>query len=277
MLRPRGVSDTPPCVVPSMQRLCMSYAKGSAQLAIAAGTSPDALTTAVAGLGYRAAFADASDAPPKGGLFDRVRDWVGGDDKASHNGGWHIAAIGIGGAEGRRTRRAGGVDRAWHQRRIPAASAALAGLHLGRGGGADLTLSSACAGGHTGRIDGRRVHRRPLGRRGRSAGRTVLPAPAPGAGNPGVSEQPMNPAVIFRRRLHAISRVVCTARNTVRQRPSVFSQYIDNRAIGSTASGITLPNQPTQYLLHSGQIRDFSLDQGHLARGQRPSLVTCAR
>ena len=46
--------------VPGVQSAEVSYTKGSAQLAIAAGTSPDALIAAVAGLGYRAALADAS-------------------------------------------------------------------------------------------------------------------------------------------------------------------------------------------------------------------------
>ncbi|KAG1450449.1 hypothetical protein G6F57_016399 [Rhizopus arrhizus] len=53
---------------------------------------------AVAGLGYRAALADASNALPKGGLLDRMRDWVDGGDKASHDGGLHIVVIGSGGA-----------------------------------------------------------------------------------------------------------------------------------------------------------------------------------
>jgi mercuric reductase len=84
--------------VPGVQSAEVSYTKGSAQLAIAAGTSPDALIAAVAGLGYRAALADASNALPKGGLLDRMRDWVDGGDKASHDGGLHIVVIGSGGA-----------------------------------------------------------------------------------------------------------------------------------------------------------------------------------
>ncbi len=84
--------------VPGVQSAEVSYAKGSAKLAIEAGTSPDALIAAVAGLGYRAALADAPVAPPKGTLLDRVRDWVGGGDKVSQDGGLHIAVIGSGGA-----------------------------------------------------------------------------------------------------------------------------------------------------------------------------------
>ena len=84
--------------VPGVQSAEVSYPKGSARLAIAAGTPPDALIAAVAGLGYRAALTDASNAPSNGELLDRVRDSVGGGDKASHDGGLHIAVIGSGGA-----------------------------------------------------------------------------------------------------------------------------------------------------------------------------------
>ncbi|SMF23043.1 mercury(II) reductase [Pseudogulbenkiania subflava] len=86
--------------VPGVQAAEVSYAKGSARLTIEAGTSPDALIAAVAGLGYRAALADAPAAPVPGGLLDRVKEWVGGgDNKAGHIGdGMHIAVIGSGGA-----------------------------------------------------------------------------------------------------------------------------------------------------------------------------------
>ena len=49
--------------VPGVQSAEVSYAKGSARLAIEADTSPDTLTAAVAGLGYRATLADAPVAP----------------------------------------------------------------------------------------------------------------------------------------------------------------------------------------------------------------------
>lgn len=85
--------------VPGVQSAEVSYAQGSARLAVEAGTSPDTLIAAVAGLGYRAALADAPSAPAKGGLLDRVREWVGGGDKASSgSGALHIAVIGSGGA-----------------------------------------------------------------------------------------------------------------------------------------------------------------------------------
>ncbi len=82
-----------------MQSAEVSYAKGSARLAIEADTSPDTLTAAVAGLGYRASLADAPVAPAGGGLLGKVREWLGSDDKAGGDAGkLHIAVIGSGGA-----------------------------------------------------------------------------------------------------------------------------------------------------------------------------------
>ncbi len=48
--------------VPGVQSAIVSYAKGAAQLALDPGTAPDALTAAVAGLGYKAMLADAPPA-----------------------------------------------------------------------------------------------------------------------------------------------------------------------------------------------------------------------
>lgn len=85
--------------VPGVQSADVSYARGSAQVAIETGTSRDALIAAVAGLGYRAALVDAPTAPPRSGLLDRVRNWAARGDKAHHNGGGsHIAVVGSGGA-----------------------------------------------------------------------------------------------------------------------------------------------------------------------------------
>ena len=85
--------------VPGVQSAEVSYAKGSARLAIEADTSPDTLTAAVAGLGYRATLADAPVAPAGGGLLGKVREWLGSDDKAGGDDGkLHIAVIGSGGA-----------------------------------------------------------------------------------------------------------------------------------------------------------------------------------
>src|SRR5690625_2721696 len=68
--------------VPGVQSAEVSYAKGSARLAIEAGTLPDTLTAAVAGLGYRATLADAPVAPAGGGLLGQAREWLGSDDQA---------------------------------------------------------------------------------------------------------------------------------------------------------------------------------------------------
>ena len=82
---------------PGVQSAEVSYAEGSAQIAVEVGTSPDALIATVAGLSYRAALADAPTMPAKSGPLDKVLDWVGGGDKAGH-GALHIAVIGSGGA-----------------------------------------------------------------------------------------------------------------------------------------------------------------------------------
>ncbi|HHX6448425.1 TPA: mercury(II) reductase [Pseudomonas aeruginosa] len=85
--------------VPGVQSADVSYAKGSAKLAVEAGISPDALTAAVAGLGYRATLADAPVPPVGGGLLGKMREWLGSGDKAGGDGGGlHIAVIGSGGA-----------------------------------------------------------------------------------------------------------------------------------------------------------------------------------
>ena len=84
--------------VPGVQSADVSYAKGSAKLAIEVGTSPDALTAAVAGLGYRATLADAPSVSTPGGLLDKMRDLLGRNAKPGSSGALHIAVIGSGGA-----------------------------------------------------------------------------------------------------------------------------------------------------------------------------------
>ena len=85
--------------VPGVQSADVSYATGSARLALNGGTAPQDLIAAVTGLGYRAALADGPGAAAKGGLFDRMREWAGGGDEAGPGaGGLHIAVIGSGGA-----------------------------------------------------------------------------------------------------------------------------------------------------------------------------------
>ena len=85
--------------VTGVQSALVSYSMGTAQLAIEQGTSPDALTAAVAGLGYQATLADAPPTENRAGLLDKVRGWTGAADKRSD--GEHplqIAVIGSGGA-----------------------------------------------------------------------------------------------------------------------------------------------------------------------------------
>ena len=84
--------------VPGVQAADVSYAKGSAKLAIEVGTSPDALTAAVAGLGYRATLADAPSVSTPGGLLDKMRDLLGRNDKTGSSGALHIVVVGSGGA-----------------------------------------------------------------------------------------------------------------------------------------------------------------------------------
>ncbi|CAB1368958.1 mercury(II) reductase [Denitratisoma oestradiolicum] len=89
--------------VPGVQSAQVSYAQGSATLAVEAGTPPDALTAAVAAAlaktSYRATLADAPVAPVGGGLLGKMREWLGSDDKAGGDGDkLHIAVIGSGGA-----------------------------------------------------------------------------------------------------------------------------------------------------------------------------------
>ncbi|EML7529465.1 cation transporter, partial [Pseudomonas aeruginosa] len=71
--------------VPGVQSALVSYPKGTAQLAIVPGTSPDALTAAVAGLGYKATLADAPLADNRVGLLDKVRGWMAAAEKHSGN------------------------------------------------------------------------------------------------------------------------------------------------------------------------------------------------
>ncbi|QDL36438.1 mercury(II) reductase [Rhodoferax sediminis] len=85
--------------VPGVQSAVVSYAKGAAQLALESGTARDALTAAVAGLGYKATLADAPSAQNRGGLPDKVRGGMRAADK--RNDGerpLQVAVIGSGGA-----------------------------------------------------------------------------------------------------------------------------------------------------------------------------------
>ena len=85
--------------VPGVQSAVVSYAKGAAQLDLDPGTAPDALTAAVAGLGYKATLADAPPTDNRTGLLDKVRGWMGAADKGSDGERpLQVAVIGSGGA-----------------------------------------------------------------------------------------------------------------------------------------------------------------------------------
>ncbi len=85
--------------VPGVQSAVVSYAKGAAQLDLDPGTAPDALTTAVAGLGYKATLADVPPTDNRTELLDKVRGWMRAANKGSDGERpLHIAVIGTGGA-----------------------------------------------------------------------------------------------------------------------------------------------------------------------------------
>ncbi|TBR77032.1 MAG: mercury(II) reductase [Burkholderiaceae bacterium] len=85
--------------VPGVQSAVVSFAKGTAQLTLESGTAQDALTAAVAGLGYKATLADAPLAQKRSGLPNKVRGWMGAADKRSDSERpLQVAVIGSGGA-----------------------------------------------------------------------------------------------------------------------------------------------------------------------------------
>ena len=85
--------------VPGVQSAVVSYAQGSAQVAIEPGTAPDTLIAAVTGLGYPATLADARPTENRGGLLDKVHGRMGAADNGRDGEcPLHIAVIGSGGA-----------------------------------------------------------------------------------------------------------------------------------------------------------------------------------
>jgi len=85
--------------VPGVHSAVVSYRQGTAQLAFEPGTPLDALTAAVAGLGYSAMPFDAPPAEKQAGLLDKAMGWLGGKDKSDGSESkLHIAVIGSGGA-----------------------------------------------------------------------------------------------------------------------------------------------------------------------------------
>ena len=85
--------------VPGVRSADVSYPKSRARLAGEAGSSADALIAAVSGLGYRAAFVNASNTPSQGRPLNGTQEWTGDGNQAKHcNDKLHIAVIGSGGA-----------------------------------------------------------------------------------------------------------------------------------------------------------------------------------
>jgi len=85
--------------VPGVRSAFVSYPKGSAQLAVEAGSSTGALIAAVSDFGYRAAFVNAPRKPPQGRLLDGIQESAGDGSQASlGNSKLHVAVIGSGGA-----------------------------------------------------------------------------------------------------------------------------------------------------------------------------------
>jgi mercuric reductase len=85
--------------VPGVQSAIVSYATSTAQVAIEPGAGPDALTAAVARLGYQATFTDAPPTENRSGLLDNGHGGMG----AAAKGGdgerpLRVAIIGSGGA-----------------------------------------------------------------------------------------------------------------------------------------------------------------------------------
>ncbi len=84
--------------VPGVRSARVSYAAGTAQLAVASDTPLVALTSAVASLGYRAALVDAPSAPPRKSPLAKAVGLLGGGLKAAGKSGTlHVAVIGSGG------------------------------------------------------------------------------------------------------------------------------------------------------------------------------------
>ncbi len=78
----------------------VSYAQGSAWVALDAGVSPDALIVAVTGLGYRARLADTPSRQAQGRFRGAVRESAPPKTMSGHGArGLHIAILGSGAAE----------------------------------------------------------------------------------------------------------------------------------------------------------------------------------
>lgn len=85
--------------VPGVRSASVSYPERVAQVAAEEGVSPDALTAAVATLGYRVTTAKGAPTQNQPGLLGKALGWLGGATQTGKEGGKpHIAIIGSGGA-----------------------------------------------------------------------------------------------------------------------------------------------------------------------------------
>ncbi|MEN8665132.1 mercury(II) reductase [Roseateles aquatilis] len=85
--------------VPGVQSARVSYTLGSAEVALADGTTANALIAAVDALGYQARVDEGRTPPPSGGLLGNMQSWLGGDGKRpGSDESLHLAVIGSGGA-----------------------------------------------------------------------------------------------------------------------------------------------------------------------------------
>lgn len=85
--------------VPGVRSALVSYPQGTAQLAFETRTPVEALTAAVAGLGYRATLFDTPSAEKQAGLLAKALGWLGGKNQSGGSeSALHIAVIGSGGA-----------------------------------------------------------------------------------------------------------------------------------------------------------------------------------
>jgi mercuric reductase len=82
--------------VPGVRSADVSYAEGSAAVALAAGTTIEESIAAITRLGYRATLAQAPVTPSKAGSIEPVKQRSG--DEADRDGALHVAVIGSGGA-----------------------------------------------------------------------------------------------------------------------------------------------------------------------------------
>lgn len=82
--------------VPGVRSASVSYAKGSAAVALEAGTTTEELIAAITRLGYRATLAEAAATRAKIARIEPVEQRSG--DEADRDGALHVAVIGSGGA-----------------------------------------------------------------------------------------------------------------------------------------------------------------------------------